>query len=92
MHYSRYFIFLALHLLIYPCLAGTLIPKTARWKFKSDGTDQGMAWFAASFSDSSWASGKAELGFGDSPTTTLQAGSITSYLRKEFQHRESIPL
>jgi len=84
MYHYRYLIFLALHLLIYPCLAGTLIPKTARWKFKSDGADQGMVWSAASFNDSVWASGKAELGFGDSPTTTLQAGYITSYFRKSF--------
>ena len=68
----------------------TLVPTGSVWKYLDNGSDQGTAWFAAAFDDSTWASGPAELGYGDSPVTTVSYGSdannkyITTYFRKTF--------
>lgn len=46
------------------------------WKYLDDGSDQGTAWFGTSFDDSGWASGNAELGYGDGDeVTTVSFGS-----------------
>lgn len=67
------------------------IPADATWRYLDDGSDQGTAWRASAFDDSSWASGGAELGYGDGDeTTTVGYGGdannkhITTYFRKEF--------
>lgn len=59
------------------------------WKYLDNGSNQGTAWRAVSFSDAGWPAGNAELGYGDGDeTTTLSFGSdaankyITSYFRK----------
>ncbi|MCI0339069.1 MAG: Ig-like domain-containing protein [Acidobacteria bacterium] len=69
----------------------TLVPTGATWKYLDNGTDQGTAWQAVSFDDSSWASGAAELGYGDSSTTTVVSYGpspgnkyITTYFRRAF--------
>ena len=58
-----------------------LVPFGAVWKYLDDGSDQSNAWIAVSFDDSSWASGAAELGYGDPVATLVQSnrldGSIT---------------
>jgi len=61
------------------------------WKYLDDGTDQGTSWQGTGFDDSSWASGNAELGYGNSSeTTTVSYGSdannkyATTYFRKTF--------
>jgi hypothetical protein len=64
------------------------------WKYLDDGSDQGTAWTASSFDDSTWASGPAELGYGDAaegrPEATLVNGGpvasrfITTYFRHAF--------
>ncbi len=56
------------------------------WKYLDDGIDQGTAWQASAFDDSTWASGDAELGFGDGDETTTVAdvNQITTYFRKSF--------
>lgn len=70
--------------------ATVLIPKGAEWKYLDDGSDQGTAWRAPTFDDSTWKSGKAKLGFSDGAVTTLNAGQdpkhkpVTYYFRKEF--------
>jgi hypothetical protein len=43
----------------------TLIPTGSVWKYLDNGTDQGSGWTALSFNDAAWASGPAELGYGD---------------------------
>ena len=69
----------------------TFVPTGASWKYLDNGTNQGTAWIASGFSDGSWASGAAELGYGDGDeVTTVSYGSnasakyITTYFRKSF--------
>jgi hypothetical protein len=68
-----------------------LITANSSWKYLDNGTDQGTAWRATAFNDDTWASGNAELGYGDGgeatvvsygPSTT--AKYITTYFRKSF--------
>ena len=74
-------------------LAGqtVLVQKNAIWKYLDDGSDQGTAWKETSYDDSAWASGNAELGYGDGDeTTVLSYGGdannkyITYYFRHNF--------
>ena len=65
------------------------IVDTDVWKYLDDGSNQGTAWYGTGFDDSSWASGAAQLGYGDGDeTTVLSYGSdsnnkhITTYFRK----------
>jgi acid phosphatase type 7 len=69
----------------------TLVPTGAIWKFLANGTDQGTSWRASSFSDSTWPSGPAQLGYGDGDeATTVGFGPdannkfITTYFRRTF--------
>ncbi|HKG98586.1 MAG TPA: metallophosphoesterase family protein, partial [Pyrinomonadaceae bacterium] len=69
----------------------TLVPTGATWRYLDNGSDQGTAWRAASFNDSTWGSGPAQLGYGDGDeATTLGFGPdannkfITSYFRRSF--------
>ena len=48
----------------------TLVPAGATWKYKDDGSNQGTAWRAEGFNDTAWASGPAELGYGDGDEAT----------------------
>lgn len=61
------------------------------WKYLDNGSNQGTAWRATSFSDSSWKSGAAQLGYGDGDETTVvgYGGNpnnkyITTYFRRSF--------
>jgi len=49
----------------------TLIALGSQWKYLDDGSDQGTAWFAAAFDDSSWSNGVAQLGYGDGDEATV---------------------
>jgi uncharacterized repeat protein (TIGR01451 family) len=74
----------------------TLVPLTQTWKYLADGSNQGTAWRAASFDDSAWSSGAAELGYGDGDEATtvpfvdvdpVAAGdqkNATTYFRTSF--------
>lgn len=69
----------------------TIIAQNSSWKYLDNGSNQGTAWSATSFSDTSWASGNAELGYGDGgEATVLSYGTsatsrpVTSYFRKTF--------
>ena len=68
----------------------TFIALGATWKYLDNGSNQGTAWQGTSFSDSTWASGAAELGYGDDQATVLSYGPsstskyITTYFRKSF--------
>jgi hypothetical protein len=62
------------------------------WKYLDNGTNQGTAWRSPSFSDASWSTGNAELGYGDDDEATeVSYGSsatnkyVTTYFRKTFQ-------
>jgi hypothetical protein len=67
-----------------------LVPAGAVWRYLDDGSDQGTAWRAPAFDDSGWASGPAQLGYGDGDEATVIASGpagnhfITSYFRHEF--------
>lgn len=80
----------------------TLVPTGSVWKFKDDGSNQGVlangtAWFGhPSFNDATWASGPAQLGYGDGDeatrvrcdtamsTTCNSANFATTYFRRQF--------
>jgi uncharacterized repeat protein (TIGR01451 family) len=74
----------------------TALPLTQVWKYLADGSNQGTAWRAASFDDSAWPSGAAELGYGDGdevttvPFVDVDPGSggdqknATTYFRTSF--------
>jgi len=67
-----------------------LVSTGAVWKFLDNGTDQGTAWRGTNFIDSSWASGHAQLGYGDGDEATIVNGGptnnhyITTYFRRRF--------
>ena len=74
-----------------PAAETTLIPKLSTWKYLDDGSNQGTSWSAASFDDSAWASGAAQLGYGDGDEATVvsyggvsSAKFITTYFRHSF--------
>lgn len=47
------------------------LPSDAVWRYLDDGSNQGTAWRNPGFDDSSWASGPAELGYGDGDEATV---------------------
>ena len=49
----------------------TLIARGATWRYLDNGTDQGTAWRQLDFNDQSWATGPAELGYGDGDEATV---------------------
>ncbi|MDB4408638.1 matrixin family metalloprotease, partial [Akkermansiaceae bacterium] len=68
-----------------------LIESGDNWKYLDDGSDQGNAWRAAGFSDTAWAAGPSQLGYGDSDEATIVSFGgnandkhITTYFRKTF--------
>ena len=74
-----------------PGSAVTFIASNSSWKYLDNGSNQGTGWRATSFSDSVWASGNAQLGYGDGDEATVVSyGSsssnkfITTYFRKAF--------
>jgi hypothetical protein len=69
----------------------TVFPAGSVWKYLDDGSDQGTAWRAPGFDDSAWASGPAQLGYGDGDETTVVSFGpdqfnkyITTYFRRTF--------
>ena len=71
--------------------AQLLISQGSSWKYLDDGSNQGTAWKELSYDDSGWASGKAQLGYGDGDeTTVISYGASESnkhicyYFRKTF--------
>ena len=49
----------------------TLIANGSSWKYLDDGSNQGTAWRGGTFNDATWASGNAELGYGDGDEATV---------------------
>jgi hypothetical protein len=67
----------------------TLVAYGTSWKYLDNGTNQGTAWRGTSFSDATWASGNAQLGYGDGDEATVVSFGpdannkyITTYFRK----------
>jgi hypothetical protein len=69
-----------------------LVPDGSVWKYLDDGTNQGTAWRDTLFDDSGWASGPAQLGYGDGDEATVVGYGpdpnnkyITTYFRHSFE-------
>jgi hypothetical protein len=69
----------------------SLVPLGSAWRYLDDGSDAGTAWVHLDFDDRGWASGRAQLGYGDGDevTTTGFGGNstnrfITTYFRHAF--------
>jgi hypothetical protein len=67
------------------------VARGATWRYKDDGVAPASAWTSVGFSDGSWTSGPAELGYGDGDERTVigfgpnaSAKHITSYFRRTF--------
>ncbi len=73
-------------------ITNLLVPRGSVWKYLDDGSDQGAGWRAPAFDDAAWASGPAQLGYGESDEQTrltygTNAGNkhISYYFRHAFQ-------
>lgn len=65
----------------------TLVATGSVWKYFDQTNDLGAAWRAPEYDDSTWASGPAQLGFGDNDEATVvntNRARITTYFRKSF--------
>lgn len=68
-----------------------IFPRGSVWKYLDNGSDQGTLWAASTFNDASWASGPAELGYGDGNEATVVSFGpsssnkyVTTYFRTTF--------
>ncbi len=68
-----------------------LVSEGVDWRYLDNGSDQGAAWIDPNFVDGGWASGPAQLGYGDDDEDTLVSYGgnasnkhITTYFRHEF--------
>ncbi|MCI0745920.1 MAG: Ig-like domain-containing protein [Verrucomicrobia subdivision 3 bacterium] len=67
-----------------------LVSTGAVWKYLDDGSNQNIAWRFPGFNDSGWASGPAQLGYGDGDEATpINIGPptnvfVTTYFRHVF--------
>jgi hypothetical protein len=69
-----------------------LVKRGSVWKYLDDGSDQGGAWAEPGFDDAKWASGPAQLGYGDGDEATkvsfgpnAEQKFITTYFRHTFE-------
>ena len=69
-----------------------LIFVSSLWSYLDDGSDQGLAWIAPDFDDSSWALGIGQFGYGDGDEQTLidfgpdeNNKYATTYFRQSFE-------
>jgi hypothetical protein len=63
------------------------------WRYSDQGIDLGSAWRATTFDDSTWASGPAELGYGDGDEATVVSfgpSSTNKYITTYFRHTFSV--
>ena len=58
----------------------TYVPMGATWKYLDNGSNQGTAWRAPAFGDAAWASGPAQLGYGDGDEATVINGGQARFL------------
>lgn len=75
---------------VFISIGQVLFPVGSHWRYLDNGSDQGTAWRAPDFNDSTWLSGDAELGYGDGDEATEIASGptdnfyITTYFRRSF--------
>ena len=63
----------------------------ATWRYSDDGTDHKTPWQAAGFDDSKWASGPAELGYGDGDESTTLTDADPNHPSVYFRKKVAIP-
>ncbi|MBK8001366.1 MAG: hypothetical protein IPK15_22340 [Verrucomicrobia bacterium] len=63
-----------------------LVSLGSTWRYRNDAVDLGTAWRASGYDDSAWASGPAEIGFGENDQATTIANNLqsTTYFRHSF--------
>lgn len=66
-----------------------LVKAGSQWRYLDNGNGAGANWTATDFDDSQWKLGRAELGFGDEPVTTIsgaapEARRVATYFRHSF--------
>lgn len=62
-----------------------LLARSTSWRWLAPTTTPSGNWIQAGFDDSSWATGPAELGFGDADEATVTTtGRLTTYFRTSF--------
>ena len=66
-----------------------LVSAGSTWKINDSGADLGTTWRGDAYTDTSWRSGSAQIGYGDGDEVTAvkpsaASGSVTTYLRKSF--------
>ncbi len=71
--------------------SSTVVPANSIWSYLDTGVNLGTAWTNLDFADAAWASGPAELGYGDGDEATIisfgpisTAKYITTYFRLRF--------
>ena len=69
----------------------TLVPTGSVWKYLDTGANLGTAWKETNFNDAAWASGPAQLGYGDGDEATVvsygpssSSKYTTTYFRRAF--------
>lgn len=73
--------------------ASILVPAESTWKYLDDGSDQGASWRQPEFDDAHWASGPAQLGYGDDDEKTVISygpDSAKKYTTSYFRHAFSV--
>ena len=70
-----------------PITEGNLIAAGSTWRYLDTGQDPGSGWRGGSYDDSSWASGLAQLGYGDGDESTVitRTSRAATYFRRSFQ-------
>lgn len=69
-----------------------IVPTGSTWKYLDNGSNQGTTWRTTSFNDGSWASGAAELGYGDGGEATVVNGGPTSNRYRTTYFRKTVSI
>ena len=92
--YLKLIVAIALSASVAPSRADTtFVPAGGTWRYLDNGSNQGTAWRATSFVDTSWKSGTAELGYGDGDEATVISfgpNSSAKYITTYFRHTFSV--
>jgi hypothetical protein len=69
----------------------TMVAAGSSWRYLANGSNQGTAWRARTFADTSWPQGNAQLGYGDGDESTVVSFGpdanlkyVTTYFRRQF--------
>ncbi len=69
----------------------TLVATGALWKYLDNGSDQGTAWRAVGFDDSTWASGRSQFGYGEGDETTVNSfGGVAGNKHITYYYRTTV--